>query len=75
MTNNSHKIHHVLLIRLNIIHPELILSQGNVDYDLNFEFGDGTNIRYGCGATLMGEMWYFGGNENLQVCNSCSYIQ
>ena len=26
-----------------------------------FEYGEGTYAHAGCGATLMGEMWYFGG--------------
>ena len=29
--------------------------------DLIFEYGEGADARSGCGATLMGEMWYFGG--------------
>ena len=38
---------------------------GNVDTDLNFEYGENTNVYGGCGATLMGEMWYFGGDRNV----------
>ena len=26
-----------------------------------FEYGEGADAYGGCGATLMGEMWYFGG--------------
>ena len=32
-----------------------------MDDDLIFEYGEGTDAYGGCGATLMGEMWYFGG--------------
>ena len=35
-----------------------------MDDDLSFEFGEGTDAYAGCGATLMGEMWYFGGYPN-----------
>jgi len=34
---------------------------GNVNDDLKFEYGEGTTASYGCGATLNGEFWYFGG--------------
>ena len=46
------------------------INLGNVDYDLNFEYGDGTDAYSGCGAVMMGEMWYFGGSESTtqQVC-------
>ena len=29
--------------------------------DLDFEYGEGTVARNGCGATLFGQFWYFGG--------------
>ena len=32
-----------------------------------FEYGEGADASYGCGATLMGEMWYFGGRDRRQV--------
>ena len=35
-----------------------------MDDNLSFEFGEGTDADRGCGATLMGEMWYFGGAFN-----------
>ena len=35
---------------------------GNVEDDLIFEYGEGADAFYGCGATLMGEMFYFGGS-------------
>ena len=31
-----------------------------------FEYGEGADAYGGCGATLMGEMWYFGGWLNYQ---------
>lgn len=42
--------------------------KGNVDDDLIFEYGEGVEAFEGCGATLMGEMWYFGGDyQSRQV--------
>ena len=31
-----------------------------------FEYGEGADAYVGCGATLMGEMWYFGGYDSQQ---------
>ena len=43
---------------------------GNYNDDLNFEYGNGTTAFYGCGATLMGQFWYFGGgNPNKRQVN------
>ena len=30
--------------------------------NLNFEYGLDVGVARGCGATLMGEFWYFGGS-------------
>ena len=45
------------------------ISSGHFDDDLNFEYGDGTTVKDGCGATLMDQFWYFGGSSanNRQV--------
>ena len=43
---------------------------GDVNDDLNFEFGDGTVAHNGCGATLFGEFWYFGGGTGSTSANS-----
>ena len=40
--------------------------EGNTNYDINFEFGEGTNVGYGCSATLNGDFWVFGGLDNEQ---------
>ena len=32
--------------------------------DLDFEYGTGTEAKYGCGLSLKGQFWYFGGNSN-----------
>ena len=47
---------------------------GNVNDDINFQFGKGTSVEYGCGATLNGEFWYFGGDGSYkrQVCSAKS---
>ena len=31
---------------------------------MDFEYGDGTDAEYGCGATLHNVFWYFGGFPN-----------
>ena len=42
---------------------------------MNFEYGDSTDAQGGCGAILMGEMWYFGGDtqggDRTQVKQVC----
>ena len=45
-------------------------DSGDVNDDLNFEFGDGTVAHNGCGATLFGEFWYFGGGTGSTSANS-----
>ena len=49
-----------------------ILYSGNYNDDLNFEYVDGATAAEGCGATLMGQFWYFGGNgsANIRQVNS-----
>ena len=37
------------------------LCWGNINEDLNFEYGDETEVTWGCGATLQNVFWYFGG--------------
>ena len=37
-----------------------------MDDDLSFEYGEETDANCGCGAILMGEMWYFGGAYNMR---------
>ena len=45
-------------------------SSGNYNDDINFEYGDGVTVAYGCGATLMDQFWYFGGgNPNKRQVN------
>ena len=34
---------------------------GNINENLNFEYGTGTTVSYGCAATFRGEFYYFGG--------------
>ena len=36
---------------------------GNINDNLNFEYGPGTTVSYGCAATLRGEFYYFGGAD------------
>ena len=60
---NSH-IKGVSLSELKVIYS------GTYNDDLDFEYGDGTSVYNGCGATLMGQFWYFGGSgsaNNRQV--------
>ena len=37
------------------------MSIGNINPNLAFVYGDKVMASYGCGATLNGEFWYFGG--------------
>ena len=39
------------------------IFEGNINEDLAFEYGDGTEASYGCGVTFQNEFWYFGGNS------------
>ena len=34
---------------------------GNINENLNFEYGTGTTVSYGCAATFRGDFYYFGG--------------
>ena len=33
-----------------------------MNYEIDFEYESGTSASSGCGATLKGEIWYFGGS-------------
>ena len=44
----------------------VIFILGNVNEDLNFEYGDGASAYLGCGATLFGEFWYFGSGTSVR---------
>ena len=37
-------------------------SLGNTNQNLAFEYGDGAMVYDGCGVTLNGIFWYFGGS-------------
>ena len=39
----------------------LNFSLGTVNNDIDFEYANGADVNVGCGAILMGEYWYFGG--------------
>ena len=41
-------------------------NSGNVNENINFEYGEDTIAHYGCGATLFGQFWYFGGNKEYK---------
>ena len=36
---------------------------GLVGDNLKFDYGDKVSLYSGCGLTLRGQMWYFGGNQ------------
>ena len=44
----------------------VIFILGNVNEDLNFEYGEGATALGGCGATLFGEFWYFGNGKKVR---------
>ena len=37
--------------------------------DLEFLYGAGTEVMYGCGVSLNGQFWYFGGYSNIRQVN------
>ena len=39
------------------------IYSGNRNKDLNFEYGEGTDVNGGCGALLRNIFWYFGGDS------------
>ena len=39
---------------------------GNINENLSFEYEDGVKANRGCGATLKGEFWYFGGRDSYK---------
>ena len=47
---------------------------GDYNDDLNFEYGAGTTVYCGCGATLMGQFWYFGGYGSANKRQVNSYV-
>ena len=56
--------HSLLILTVNIsyfISSIDFSCLGNMNEDLNFEYGYGTAIEGGCGATLHNVFWYFGG--------------
>ena len=51
----------------------LVWNWGTFNKNLHFEYGEDTDVKHGCAASFMGEMWYFGGdnwafNYKRQVC-------
>ena len=39
---------------------------GLVDGNLEFDYGTDVSLIYGCGLTLRGQMWYFGGGTGYE---------
>ena len=47
---------------------------GKVNDDIDFTYGEETSTYYGCGATLRGEFWYFGGyNGRVNTLRQVSF--
>lgn len=48
--------------------PVIIDYNGDTNNAVNIEFGKGTSVQAGCGTTLNGEFWYFGGigSDNIK---------
>ena len=47
------------------------LNSGYFNDDLDFKYGEGTTVHSGCGAMLVGDFWYFGGDyPNMRQVNS-----
>ena len=57
--------HSLLILTVNIscffVNADFVYS-GNVNEDLNFEYGEETEVHNGCGALLRNVFWYFGGS-------------
>ena len=51
-----------------------IRYSGNINKILDFEYGDGTEVYGGCGATLHNVFWYFGGYPNERQVTLLKYI-
>ena len=49
---------------INVLSKRLVIFSGDVNDDLDFEYINGADVNVGCGAVLMGEYWYFGGEAN-----------
>ena len=43
------------------------IYSGNVNEDLNFEYGEEIKVVRGCGALLRNVFWYFGGGFGADV--------
>ena len=56
----------ILMVRISMVilsYYQLILKYlGNLRDDIGFEYGEGALASYGCGATIRGQFWYFGGH-------------
>ena len=56
---------------LSTFHPDnkplVVDFQGNVNDDLDFQYEEGATAALGCGATLMGEFWYFGDGKKVST--------
>ena len=40
---------------------------GLVDGNLELDYGDEVSLHYGCGLSLRGQMWYFGGRSGYKT--------
>ena len=57
---------------------QIALSSGNVNEDINFEYGERATAANGCGVVFKGNFLYFGGNgaANVrQVISTSSFVQ
>ena len=52
---------------ININFVLKIFNWGDTNFDLQFEYGDNTNVASACGASLFGEHFVFGGDDKNQV--------
>ena len=59
--NSIQKAVLILSTRESLNKPLLIDFNGNENKQLNFDYDDGVTVYGGCGASLHGVFWYFGG--------------
>ena len=51
-----------------------MFHSGNTTRDLDFKFGDNTDVNAGCAALFKGKMMYFGGYWNERQVSLLEYV-
>ena len=51
-----------------------MFNSGNETHDLDFKFGDNTDVQGGCRALFKDRMMYFGGSSNKRQVSLLKYV-